>query len=202
MRLLTKEEEKRFLKEREILAIESSEETDEENDVQSKEPPRRTARGPVQVNVLAIREQPERRLVKRRKIIANSGEGRRLKSRMAETQTRFMGSEEVPQQKSSEEMARNLTFNEEILKQVVAQVGGTMVEVPEIASPPSLEEAVRPVVDEIATEEDPTELVVSFSYFLQDSVVPLLKYLDGKRGKYAILKETGFYVKMIRKRTD
>ncbi|OAE30287.1 hypothetical protein AXG93_3964s1000 [Marchantia polymorpha subsp. ruderalis] len=34
-----------------------------------------------------------------------------------------------------------------------------------------------------------------------DSVVPLLKYLDGKREKYAISKEVGFYVEMIRNRT-
>ncbi|OAE20307.1 hypothetical protein AXG93_1233s1000 [Marchantia polymorpha subsp. ruderalis] len=65
-----------------------------------------------------------------------------------------MGSEEVPQPKSSEEMKRDLTLSEERLEQVVAQ----------------------------------------------DIVVPLLKYLDGKKGKYAISKETGFYVEMIRKR--
>ncbi|OAE30335.1 hypothetical protein AXG93_4201s1360 [Marchantia polymorpha subsp. ruderalis] len=33
-----------------------------------------------------------------------------------------------------------------------------------------------------------------------DSVVPLLKYLDGKREKYAISKEVGVYVEMIRNR--
>ncbi|OAE30309.1 hypothetical protein AXG93_4201s1080 [Marchantia polymorpha subsp. ruderalis] len=51
--------------------------------------------------------------------------------------------EEVPQPKSSEEMARDLTLSEDILKQVVAQVGGLVVEVLEIASPPSPEEEER-----------------------------------------------------------
>ncbi|OAE23652.1 hypothetical protein AXG93_2079s1000 [Marchantia polymorpha subsp. ruderalis] len=35
-----------------------------------------------------------------------------------------------------------------------------------------------------------------------DSVVLLLKYLDGKREKYAVSKEVGFYVEMIRNRTQ
>lgn len=56
MGLLTKEEEKRFPKELEMLANESSEETEDEDDVQPEEPSRRTARGSVQVNVVAISE--------------------------------------------------------------------------------------------------------------------------------------------------
>lgn len=59
-------------------------------------------------------------------------------------QTRSMGSEKVAQPKSSEEMARDLTLNEEILEQVVSQVGGTVVDIPEIPSPPPLVEEVRP----------------------------------------------------------
>lgn len=86
MELLTKEEEKRFSKEREMLAIESSEETEEEYDVEFEETFQRTTRRPFQVDVVAIREQLDRRLAKRRKLIADSGEGRRPKSRIAETQ--------------------------------------------------------------------------------------------------------------------
>lgn len=91
MGLLTKDEEKRFQKEREVMAIESSEYTDEEYtdeeyNVQPEEPPQRTTRGPVQVDVVATREQPERRPTKRRKVIADNGEGRRPELRMAETQ--------------------------------------------------------------------------------------------------------------------
>ncbi|OAE32412.1 hypothetical protein AXG93_3671s1310 [Marchantia polymorpha subsp. ruderalis] len=46
--LLTKEEEKRFSKEREILAIESSKKTEEEDNVQPEVPPKSTTRGLVQ----------------------------------------------------------------------------------------------------------------------------------------------------------
>lgn len=85
MGLLTKDEEKRFPKEREVLAIESSEDTNEEDNVQAEEPPRRTARGPVQMDVVATREQPESRSAKRHNLIADSGEGQRPKSWMVET---------------------------------------------------------------------------------------------------------------------
>ncbi|OAE34508.1 hypothetical protein AXG93_1299s1220 [Marchantia polymorpha subsp. ruderalis] len=54
----TKDEEKRFPKEREVRAIESSEDTDEEDNVQPEESPQRTARGQFQVDVVATREQP------------------------------------------------------------------------------------------------------------------------------------------------
>lgn len=104
MGLLIKEEEKRFPKEQGILAIESSEETDEEDDVQLEEPPQRIARGPVQVDV--VREQSNRRLAKRRRIIADSGEGRRLESRMAETQItgiRSLKTQARPKKKANSE---------------------------------------------------------------------------------------------------
>ncbi|OAE18231.1 hypothetical protein AXG93_3012s1010 [Marchantia polymorpha subsp. ruderalis] len=52
-----------------------------------------------------------------------------------------------------------------------------------------------------SSEEDPKNLVVAFPDFLQDSVVPFLKYLDGKRDKYAMLKEAGFFVKLVSKMT-
>ncbi|OAE24011.1 hypothetical protein AXG93_4266s1070 [Marchantia polymorpha subsp. ruderalis] len=50
-------------------------------------------------------------------------------------------------------------------------------------------------------EEEPKELAIAFPNFLQDSVVPLLKYLNGKREKYPMSKEAGFYVEMLRNMT-
>ncbi|OAE30516.1 hypothetical protein AXG93_2862s1000 [Marchantia polymorpha subsp. ruderalis] len=110
-----------------------------------------------------------------------------------------MESEEVPQPKTSEELAKELTLSEEILEHVVAQVGGTIVDAPEISSPPSPEEEVRLKVKKKASKEKPKELVVSYPDFLQDSVVPLLMYLDRKRENYDVTKELGFYVELERK---
>lgn len=86
MGLLTKEEEKRFLKEWKILAIESSKETEEEDNGRTGAPPQTTAREPIQVDVLPTRERPERRLAKRRKVLADDEEDPLLESRMAETE--------------------------------------------------------------------------------------------------------------------
>ncbi|OAE21222.1 hypothetical protein AXG93_3833s1000 [Marchantia polymorpha subsp. ruderalis] len=47
-----------------------------------------------------------------------------------------MEREEVPQLKTSKELAKELTLSEEILEQVVPQVGGTVVDSPEVSSPP------------------------------------------------------------------
>ncbi|OAE33493.1 hypothetical protein AXG93_3822s1510 [Marchantia polymorpha subsp. ruderalis] len=66
MGLLTKEEEKRFPKEREILTAESSEGTEDENRPPSI-PPQTTARGPVQMVVVQSQEKPERRLARPKK---------------------------------------------------------------------------------------------------------------------------------------
>ncbi|OAE24750.1 hypothetical protein AXG93_1800s1010 [Marchantia polymorpha subsp. ruderalis] len=84
---------------------------------------------------------------------------------------------------------------------VVAQVGGTVIDAPEIPSPPPLEEEVRPKVKKKVLKEEPKELVVSFLDFLQDSIVSLLKYLDRKREKYAVSKEAGLYVELVRNST-
>lgn len=92
-------------------------------------------------------------------------------------------------------------MSEEILKKVVAQVDGTVVDAPEIPSPSPPEEVERPEVEKKALEEEPKKLVVSFLDFLQDSVVPSLKYLDGKRKKYVVAKKAGFYVQLVRNRT-
>lgn len=85
MRSLTKVEEKQFPKERDILAIESIKETEEENNGQPRVPSQTTARGSVQVNVLPTREQPEWRLAKRRKVLTDNEEDPLLESRMVET---------------------------------------------------------------------------------------------------------------------
>ncbi|OAE23113.1 hypothetical protein AXG93_1856s1030 [Marchantia polymorpha subsp. ruderalis] len=95
MGLLTKEEEKRFLKEPELLAVESSEGTEDKDNSRPRT---------VQVDVLPTREKTERRLAKRRK-------------------TRSVGSEEVSQPKFTKEVAKELTLSEAILKQIVAEVG-------------------------------------------------------------------------------
>ncbi|OAE22653.1 hypothetical protein AXG93_328s1050 [Marchantia polymorpha subsp. ruderalis] len=82
--------------------------------------------------------------------------------------------EEIPQSKASKELAKELTLSEEILEQVVAHVGRTVLDSLEIPSPSSSEEVIGPEVEEKAAEVESKELVVSFPNFLQDSVVSLL----------------------------
>ncbi|OAE31763.1 hypothetical protein AXG93_4874s1280 [Marchantia polymorpha subsp. ruderalis] len=101
------------------------------------------------------------------------------------------GSEEIPHPKMSEELVKELTLSDEILEQVVAQVEGTVEDAADIALPSSPVEDVRPEGETKTLKEEPKELVVSFPNFLQDSVVPLLKYLDMKREKYDVSKEAG-----------
>ncbi|OAE21421.1 hypothetical protein AXG93_3954s1110 [Marchantia polymorpha subsp. ruderalis] len=86
MGLLTKSEEKQFSKERKVLTIEFGKDTDKEDNVQAEEPPRRTRRGLVHLDVVSICEQLDKRPAKRRKIVDNSGEDQRPESRMIETQ--------------------------------------------------------------------------------------------------------------------
>ncbi|OAE32384.1 hypothetical protein AXG93_3671s1030 [Marchantia polymorpha subsp. ruderalis] len=73
MGLLTREEEKRFPREQEILTVESIERTEDENRPPSI-PTHTTARGSVQVNVVQRWEKRERRLVKRRKVLSDDEE--------------------------------------------------------------------------------------------------------------------------------
>lgn len=82
----------------------------------------------------------------------------------------------------------------------MAQVGGTLVEIPKIASPPPPEEEVRSEAEKKVVEEESRELVVSFLDFMQYSVTSLLKYIDKKREKYDVEKEPGFYVELVRNR--
>ncbi|OAE30034.1 hypothetical protein AXG93_3893s1440 [Marchantia polymorpha subsp. ruderalis] len=81
-----KEKEKRFPKEREMLAIESSEGTEEEDNSRPCIPSHTTASGPVQVDILPTRERPERRSAKRRKVVNDDEEDLMLDSRKAETE--------------------------------------------------------------------------------------------------------------------
>ncbi|OAE33728.1 hypothetical protein AXG93_2884s1000 [Marchantia polymorpha subsp. ruderalis] len=120
---------------------------------------------------------------------------------LSSERTRFAQGEGTPQMKTNEDLEKEFTLSEEILEQVVARVGGTVVEAEGITLPTSPVEEVRPEEGEKTSGEDVKTLEITFPEFLQDSVVPLLKYLDGKRGKYAVSKELGFYVQMIKNRT-
>ncbi|OAE19726.1 hypothetical protein AXG93_2958s1000 [Marchantia polymorpha subsp. ruderalis] len=71
-------------------------------------------------------------------------------------------------------MEKEVEPSEKSMATVVAQVGGTVVNYPKISLPPPPEEA--------------------------DSVVLLLKYLDGKREKYVVLTKSGFYVQLVKNR--
>ncbi|OAE28747.1 hypothetical protein AXG93_1617s1320 [Marchantia polymorpha subsp. ruderalis] len=112
----------------------------------------------------------------------------------------FARGEETPQLKMNEDLEKKSTLREENLEQVVAQIGGTVVEAKGITLPTSPVKEVRPEEGKKVSNEDVKTLEVTFPEFLHDSVVPLLKSLDGKRGKYAVSKEPGFYVQMIRNR--
>ncbi|OAE22287.1 hypothetical protein AXG93_2775s1000 [Marchantia polymorpha subsp. ruderalis] len=100
------------------------------------------------------------------------------------------------------ELVKELTLSDKVLEQIVAQDGGTVVDASDSALPSSPTGEVRLAEETKTLQEEPKELIVSFPDFLQDSVVPLLKYLYGKREKYAVSKEVGFYVEMIRNRTQ
>lgn len=70
MDLLTKSEEKRFSKEKEVLELESNEdEESEEEKARAKEITQAATRGPVRVEVVTAEEESERRPVKRQKIV-------------------------------------------------------------------------------------------------------------------------------------
>ncbi|OAE19347.1 hypothetical protein AXG93_3548s1000 [Marchantia polymorpha subsp. ruderalis] len=144
MGLLTKEEEKRFPKELEMLANESSEETEDEDDVQPEEPSRRTARGSVQA-------RPKKK-ANRGRVVSDSLDSNVSKTDAPASTTdeekreeptlwmRSMDSEEVPELKTSEEIVKDLTLSEEILEQVVVQVEVIVVDIHEIPSSPLEEE--------------------------------------------------------------
>lgn len=84
MGLLTREELKRFLRERKILTAESSEGTEDDNRRPSISP-LMTARGSILMDVLPSRERPERRLAKRRKVVSDDKDDLALEVRRVET---------------------------------------------------------------------------------------------------------------------
>ncbi|OAE34134.1 hypothetical protein AXG93_2891s1600 [Marchantia polymorpha subsp. ruderalis] len=120
---------------------------------------------------------------------------------LSSEQTRSVGSEDIPQPKISEELAKELTLNEAILEQIVAEVGGTVEDIADIPEPPPPEEEVRSEVATKILKEGPKALKIDFPDFLHDSVVSLLKYLDKKREKYTVRSKSGSYVELIRNRT-
>lgn len=103
--------------------------------------------------------------------------------------------------KTSEEHANELTLSEEIQEHKVEQIGGTVVESLEISLPQVSLGMMKPKAKKRSSEAEPKELAVAFPNFLHESVVSLLKYLDGKREKYAVSAEARFYVEMLRNRT-
>ncbi|OAE28913.1 hypothetical protein AXG93_4891s1020 [Marchantia polymorpha subsp. ruderalis] len=193
MGLLTKEELRRFPRERELLTAESSKRT-EDDTRQPSIPPQTTARGPVQVDVVQRQERPEKRLAKRRKVVSDDESDLALETRSAR-------GEETPRLKRNEELVKEPTLSEEILERVVSQIGGSVIEPVSATLPPTSIADVRPEDGEKTSGKEVKSLEVTFPEFLQDNVVPLLQYLDKKRETYAISKEVGFYVELIRNRT-
>ncbi|OAE23169.1 hypothetical protein AXG93_1953s1290 [Marchantia polymorpha subsp. ruderalis] len=179
MGLLTGEKEKRFPREREILTAESNEGTKDDTSRPSI-PRQTTTRGP----------------------------GRSAKSREA----RMAIGEEAEVGESTQpvvikepsailiEVLEDVTA--EPLKEGMEMVGGTVVDAADVTLPSSPEEDVKPEEEEKTSEEESKGVEVTFPDFLQDSVVPLLKYLDGKREKYVVSKEVGFYVELVRNMTQ
>ncbi|OAE30426.1 hypothetical protein AXG93_3483s1180 [Marchantia polymorpha subsp. ruderalis] len=131
-----------------------------------------------QLDVLPTRERPERRLAKRRK-------------------TRSVGSEDISQPKTNEELVKELTLSEAILEQIVADVEVTVGDILEIPEPPPPKEEVRSEVATKTSKEEPKALEIVFPDILQDSIVPFLKYLDTKSGKFTVKRESRSYVELI-----
>ncbi|OAE24678.1 hypothetical protein AXG93_4040s1050 [Marchantia polymorpha subsp. ruderalis] len=117
---------------------------------------------------------------------------------LSSEQTRSVRGEETPRLERNEELVKEPTLSEEILERIVAQIGGTVIEPADATLPPTPVADVRPKDGGKTSGEEVKALEVTFPEFLQDSVVPLLQYLDKMREKYAISKELGFYVELIR----
>ncbi|OAE32872.1 hypothetical protein AXG93_3052s1020 [Marchantia polymorpha subsp. ruderalis] len=79
--------------------------------------------------------------------------------------------------KSGEEIATELTLSEAILEQIVVEVRGTVGNITKDPKPPPPKEVLRSEIRTKTSEEETKTLEITFSNFLQDSVVPLLKYL-------------------------
>lgn len=72
---------------------------------------------------------------------------------LSSEQMRSVGSEDITQPKTSEELVKELTLSEAILEQIVAEVGGTVRDITEIPEPPPPEEKVRSKVATKTLEE-------------------------------------------------
>ncbi|OAE30676.1 hypothetical protein AXG93_1422s1000 [Marchantia polymorpha subsp. ruderalis] len=193
MGLLTREEEKRFSKERKFLTAESSEGTEDDTRRPSI-PAQTTARGPVQVEVVRRREKPERRVTKRRRVVSDDEGDLALKRDESPPPVGREGSSGVLIKLPAEALAEPLKEGMEIVSPNSLSSERTQTAGSEgIPHPKTSEELVK----ELTLSDEVLEQIVA-----QDSVVPLLKYLDGKREKYAISKEVGFNVEMIRNRTQ
>ncbi|OAE18880.1 hypothetical protein AXG93_3022s1040 [Marchantia polymorpha subsp. ruderalis] len=274
------------LKEREVLAVESSEETEEEDNNRPRVPPQTTVRGPVQVDVLPTRERPDRRLAKRRKAITDDKKDLLLEPRIAKSKIAGIWQSMTQarlKKKSSRGLVVTKSLDSSVEKTVAAAIStvkdmideptqqvmeagpsAVTVEVPTdvavelslgkvrypyrnlldqpVAPNPCLARSahwtwgaglVEPVPDDalmrihqlkqlntrsVGSEDIPQpktseelvkELTLSEAILEQivaedgrtDSVVPLLKYLDTKREKYTVRRESGSYVELIKNRT-
>ncbi|OAE18860.1 hypothetical protein AXG93_4606s1020 [Marchantia polymorpha subsp. ruderalis] len=118
-----------------------------------------------------------------------------------EERSRSLEKTDIPEPKTSEEHAKKLTLSEEILEQIVEQTEGTVVESSKILSAHVSLGTEKSEDKKRSSTEEPKEVLVAFVNFFRESVVPLLKYLDGKQEKYTVLEEAGFYVEMLRNRT-
>ncbi|OAE33751.1 hypothetical protein AXG93_2492s1000 [Marchantia polymorpha subsp. ruderalis] len=157
MGLRTREEEKRFPMERDILAVESSEGTKEEDNSQPQIPPQTTARGPIKVEVLPNQEKPERRLAKTRKVVTDDEEDLMLEVRRAETEI-----EQIRQSRTRARAKRKATQGLVITEASDSSVEKTVASI--IASPEVVSsKSTQPVVNEgpsAVLVEVPTNVIV------------------------------------------
>ncbi|OAE21535.1 hypothetical protein AXG93_2085s1000 [Marchantia polymorpha subsp. ruderalis] len=129
-----------------------------------------------------------------------SGEVRPLEEGKATLEERSLEKVDVQEPKTREEPTKERPLSNEILEQVVEKIGVRVGEPLEIPSAQVSLGTADPEVKKKSLAEEPKE-ISTFPYFLQNTVVPLLKYLDGKREKYAASEEAGFYVELLRNKT-
>ncbi|OAE18879.1 hypothetical protein AXG93_3022s1030 [Marchantia polymorpha subsp. ruderalis] len=138
MGLLTKEEEKRFSKEQEILAIKSNEETEDEDNGRTRVPSQTTARGPVQSRT---RTRPKMK-ANRGVVVSDS-----LDSTVEKTDAATLA---TAKDKNNEPTLQ-------VLEGGPSAVGRTVGAITDILATPPLEEEVRCEVAENTSEEIPKE---------------------------------------------
>ncbi|OAE24000.1 hypothetical protein AXG93_4541s1020 [Marchantia polymorpha subsp. ruderalis] len=89
----------------------------------------------------------------------------------------------VPEPKTSEEHAKELTLNEEILEYVVKLIGGTMVKSLEISLPQASEGVMRPEAEKRSLKEEPKELIKKQEAKLTSWATKLTKCETAKSSK-------------------